>query len=60
MPAALEHDPILFQAQDESAESAGDVANELPEDAFSSARGMVNGLVAGLIFWAVAIYLLMK
>jgi hypothetical protein len=60
MPAALEHDRVLSLSPDESAEADGDAADEFPEDAFSMARGMVNGLAAGLIFWAVIIYLLMK
>jgi hypothetical protein len=59
MPVVLEHDRVLSQ-QDESAEPAGNSIKELSEDAFSSARGMVNGLVVSLIFWAVIIFLLMK
>jgi hypothetical protein len=60
MPAALEHDRVLFQAQDEDAEITGDAAIEFPEDAFSAARGMVNSLAVSLIIWAVIIYFVMR
>lgn len=59
MPATIEHEVNLLHMLDRSAEAAGD-ANEFPQDAFNAARGMVNGLVAGLIFWAVILYLLLK
>jgi hypothetical protein len=60
MPASIEHDRILFQVKDRSAKAAKDWASEYPEDSFSVARGMVNGVLTGLIFWAVAIYWLMN
>ena len=60
MPASLEHDRILLQVKDRSAGATEDGTNEYPEDFFSSARGMVNGVLTGLIFWAVIIYWLMK
>ena len=60
MPASLEHDRILLQVKDRSAETTEDGTNEYAEDLFSSARGMVNGVLTGLIFWAVIIYWLMK
>ena len=60
MPAIFEHDVKLLHMQDKSAVAARDAANEIPRDAFNAARGMVNGLVAGLMFWAVTLYLLLK
>lgn len=60
MSVTLERDRNLFQAEEKNARASGDTANEFPKDGFSMARGMVNGLAAGLIFWAVTIYLLMK
>jgi len=60
MPASLEHDRILLQVKDRSAEATKDGTSEYPEDPFSMARGMVNGVLTGLIFWAVTLYWLMK
>ncbi|HEX9135395.1 MAG TPA: hypothetical protein VF905_00435 [Nitrospirota bacterium] len=60
MSVILENDVTLFQMQERNVEAARDDTKEFLEDAFSSARGMVNGLAAGLIIWAVIIYLLMK
>lgn len=58
MSVTLENDVTLSQMQDRKVEA--DDVKEALEDAISSARGMVNGLAAGLIIWAVIIYLLMK
>lgn len=60
MPAYIEHDPVLLQVKDRSTGVSRDGTNEYPDDPFSVARGMVNGVLTGLIFWVVAIYLLMK
>lgn len=60
MSAALEHDRVLFQAHDEDAEITGDPVIEFPEDAFSAARGIVNGLAVSLIIWAVIIYFVIR
>jgi len=59
MPASIEHDRILLQVKD-SAEATTDRASEYPEDPFSVARGMMNGVLTGLIFWAVTIYWLVN
>jgi hypothetical protein len=60
MPVSLEHDRILLQAKGRSAEATEDGTSEYPEDPFSMARGMVNGVLTGLICWAVTLYWLMK
>ena len=60
MPATFEHDGKLLHMQDKSPVAARDAANEFPQDAFNAVRGMVNGLVASLMFWAVTLYLLLK
>jgi len=60
MPATLEHDRIFLQVNDRSAEATKDGTSEYPEDPFSMARGTVNGVLTGFIFWAVIIYWLLK
>jgi hypothetical protein len=60
MPASRELDLVAWQVKGRNAAVSEEGKREFTEDPFSPARGMVNGLAAGLIFWAVIIYLLMK
>jgi hypothetical protein len=60
MPASRELNLVSWQVKDRNAAVSEEGNSEFTEDPFSPARGMVNGVAAGLICWAVIIYLLMK
>jgi hypothetical protein len=60
MLASIEHDRVLLEVEDRSTEVSEDGTSEYPDAPLSMARGMVNGVWIGLIFWAIIIYLLMK
>jgi hypothetical protein len=60
MPTYMTRDHVLLEVDDGSTGVSTDRTGEYPDDPFSMARGMMNGVLIGLIFWAAALYLLMK